>query len=51
MRLTKAGRRLREQGLTMTLVEQTGLPPLEFAKLQKDVTRLRDNLLAAATKD
>ncbi len=48
VRLTEAGRSLREQALTTTLVEQTGLPAPEFAKLQKDVARLRDNLIAAA---
>lgn len=46
--LTEAGRLLREKGLTMTLVKQTGLPPEEFARLQKDVARLRDTLLDAA---
>ena len=49
--LTAAGRRLREKGLNMTLVEQTGLPVEEFAKLQKAVTRLRDNLARAAAAD
>ncbi|MFC5067382.1 MarR family winged helix-turn-helix transcriptional regulator [Flaviflagellibacter deserti] len=43
--LTEAGRRLREQGLNMTLVKQTGLPVEEFARLQKAVSRLRDNLI------
>ena len=43
--LTDAGRRLREKGLNMTLVKQTGLPPNEFAKLQKAVANLRDTLL------
>ncbi|UKJ75070.1 MarR family winged helix-turn-helix transcriptional regulator [Azospirillum brasilense] len=43
--LTDAGRRLREKGLNMTLVKQTGLPPDEFAKLQKAVANLRDTLL------
>lgn len=43
--LTDAGRRLREKGLNMTLVKQTGLPPDEFAKLQKTVANLRDTLL------
>lgn len=46
--LTEAGRRLREKGLTMTLVKESGLPPEEFAKLQKAVAALRDNLLKAA---
>ena len=43
--LTDAGRRLREKGLNMTLVKQTGLPPDEFAKLQKAIANLRDTLL------
>jgi DNA-binding MarR family transcriptional regulator len=43
--LTTAGRRLREKGLTMTLVKQTGLPAEEFAKLQKAVSTLRDTLI------
>lgn len=46
--LTEEGRRLRERGLTMTLVRQTGLPPEEFARLQKSISRLRDNLIEAA---
>ena len=46
--LTEAGRRLREKGLNMTLVKQTGLPIEEFAKLQKAVSKLRDNLIEAA---
>lgn len=46
--LTEEGRRLRERGLTMTLVRQTGLPSEEFARLQKSVSRLRDNLIEAA---
>ena len=46
--LTEAGRRLREKGLTMSLVSQTRLPPEEFAKLQRAVSDLRDSLLQAA---
>ena len=49
--LTKAGRRLRERGLNMTLVKQTGLPVKEFSNLQKAVSNLRDNLIAATEKD
>ena len=45
--LTEAGRRLREKGLNMTLVKQTGLPVEEFSKLQRAVSKLRDNLLEA----
>jgi DNA-binding MarR family transcriptional regulator len=45
--LTKAGRALREKGLNMTLVKQTGLPIEDFSRLQKAVSKLRDNLIAA----
>ena len=51
VKLTETGRRLREEGLTMTLVEETGLPALEFAKLQKALARLRGNLLTTTAKD
>ncbi|HEX7910898.1 MAG TPA: MarR family transcriptional regulator [Paraburkholderia sp.] len=43
--LTKNGRRLREDGLKMDLVEATGLAPDEFAKVQKAIVRLRNNLI------
>jgi MarR family transcriptional regulator, organic hydroperoxide resistance regulator len=43
--LTVAGRKLREKGLTMDLVEASGLAPEEFAKVQKAVVTLRTNLL------
>jgi DNA-binding MarR family transcriptional regulator len=46
--LTEAGRRLREKGLNMTLVKQTGLPVEEFSRLQREVSNLRDNLIKAA---
>jgi MarR family transcriptional regulator, organic hydroperoxide resistance regulator len=46
--LTDAGRRLREKGLDMNLVEATGLTPEEFAKMQKAVVTLRGNLIKAA---
>jgi DNA-binding MarR family transcriptional regulator len=46
--LTEAGRRLREKGLNMTLVKQTGLPAEEFSRLQREVSILRDNLIKAA---
>ncbi|WP_027133448.1 MarR family winged helix-turn-helix transcriptional regulator [Geminicoccus roseus] len=49
--LTEAGRRLREKGLNMTLVKQTGLPLEEFAKLQKAVSNLRDNLIEATGRN
>jgi DNA-binding MarR family transcriptional regulator len=46
--LTDAGRRLREKGLTMNLVEASGLTPEEFPKIQKAVVTLRGNLIKAA---
>lgn len=46
--LTEAGRRLREKGLTMNLVEASGLSPEEFPKMQKAVVTLRNNLIKAA---
>ena len=45
VRLTEAGRALREKGLQRTLVKATGLAPEEFATLQKSVKRVRDNLV------
>lgn len=49
--LTDAGRRLREKGLGMNLVEASGLTPEEFPKVQKAVVALRNNLIKAAGKD
>lgn len=46
--LTDAGRRLREKGLEMNLVKESGLTPEEFPKMQKAVVRLRDSLIKAA---
>jgi DNA-binding MarR family transcriptional regulator len=43
--LTRAGRRLRERMLETTLAGATGLAPDEFARLQKSVVALRDNLI------
>jgi DNA-binding MarR family transcriptional regulator len=43
--LTKSGRRLREKGLSMDLMEATGLAPDEFAKVQKAIVTLRNNLV------
>jgi DNA-binding MarR family transcriptional regulator len=43
--LTKSGRRLREKALKMDLVEATGLAPDEFAKMQKAIVTLRNNLI------
>ena len=48
--LTDEGRRLREKGMHMNLVKSTGLGEDEFARLQKSVVTLRDNLIKA-TKD
>jgi DNA-binding MarR family transcriptional regulator len=48
--LTEAGRRLRQRGSTMNLVRETRLAPVDFAKLQKAVSALRDNLLEAADR-
>jgi DNA-binding MarR family transcriptional regulator len=48
IRLTDAGRKLREKGLDMNLVKESGLPPEEFAKVQKAVVTLRNNLIKAA---
>jgi DNA-binding MarR family transcriptional regulator len=49
--LTAAGRKLREMGLTMDLVAATGLPPDEFANLQKSVVSLRESLRRHAKSD
>jgi DNA-binding MarR family transcriptional regulator len=46
--LTDAGRRLREKGLSMNLVEASGLTADEFPKMQKAVVTLRNNLIKAA---
>ncbi|PCE22949.1 MarR family transcriptional regulator [Paraburkholderia acidicola] len=43
--LTKSGRRLREKGLDMDLIEACGLMPEEFPKVQKAIATLRDNLI------
>jgi DNA-binding MarR family transcriptional regulator len=49
--LTDAGRRLREKGLAMNLVEASGLTSDEFVKMQKAVVALRNNLIKAAQDD
>lgn len=49
--LTEAGRRLREKGLTMNLVQASGLTPEEFPKMQKAVVTLRNNLIKAAKEE
>ena len=43
--LTEAGRALREKGAQRTLVKAVGLAPDDFAKVQKSVVRVRDNLI------
>jgi len=49
--LTEAGRKLREKGATMNLVKETKLTAEDFAKLQKAVSALRNNLLEAAEEE
>jgi len=49
--LTEAGRKLREKGMHMNLVEATGLKPDEFARLQQSVVTLRDNLIEATAEE
>jgi DNA-binding MarR family transcriptional regulator len=46
--LTEEGKRLRDKGAQRDLVEATGLDAEEFAKTQKTVVRLRDNLIKRA---
>ena len=48
--LTDEGRRLREKGMHMNLVKSTGLAEDEFARLQKSVVTLRDNLIDATAE-
>jgi MarR family transcriptional regulator, organic hydroperoxide resistance regulator len=48
--LTDEGRRLREKGMHMNLVKSTGLGEDEFARLQKSVVKLRDNLIEATAE-
>ena len=43
--LTEAGRGLRERGGRNKLASATGLAPEDFARLQKAVAKLRDNLI------
>ena len=45
--LTDESRRLRERAAQRNLVKASGFPPEDFVTLQKQVTKLRDNLLAA----
>jgi DNA-binding MarR family transcriptional regulator len=43
--LTDAGRRVREEALHISLMGATGLSGEEFRSLQKEVVRMRDNLI------
>jgi len=45
VKLTKNGRRLRERALGVNLNEACGLSAKEFARLQKEIVVLRNNLL------
>ncbi|WP_233843184.1 MarR family transcriptional regulator [Dyella sp. 2HG41-7] len=45
--LTKSGRRLRERAFIADVVDACGLTSTEFSKLQKDIVKLRSNLLTA----
>lgn len=44
VRLTDAGRALRERGVEMDLMAATGLEPDEIRAIQKGMVKLRDNL-------
>jgi MarR family transcriptional regulator, organic hydroperoxide resistance regulator len=46
--LTEEGRRMRERGAQRDLVDATGLGSDEFAKTQKTIVKLRDNLIKHA---
>lgn len=46
--LTEEGRRLRERGAQRTLVKATGMEADEFAKTQKSIVKLRNNLIKHA---
>jgi MarR family transcriptional regulator, organic hydroperoxide resistance regulator len=48
--LTDEGRLLREKGMHMNLMAATGLKGDEFARLQKSVVALRDNLIDATAQ-
>ena len=47
---SEAGRQLREKGAHMNLMAATGLKADEFARLQKSVVALRDNLIEATAQ-
>ena len=48
--LTDAGRRLQEKAASTSLFKACGLSTEDFAKLQKSVVALRDNLIRAAAE-
>lgn len=51
IRLTKAGRRLREKAAATDLADACGISAAEFKRLQKEIVALRGNLLRYAGKD
>jgi DNA-binding MarR family transcriptional regulator len=50
VRLTDAGRRLREKISTTNLMKASGLNPEEFRRMRKGVATLRDNLIKAGSE-
>jgi len=48
--LTDEGRRLREKGLSMNLLKESGLSDEEFPKVTQAVAKLRDNLIKSTTR-
>ena len=51
VKLTEAGRKLRERGAQRTLVKATGLELEEFPKVQRSVVKVRDNLIKHVSDD
>ena len=49
--LTKDGRRLRERQPKISLADATGLTPNEFARMQKAIVALRNNLIDSQSAD
>jgi DNA-binding MarR family transcriptional regulator len=49
--LTEAGRKLRDKGMHMKLAKSSGLNADDFARLQKTVVTLRDNLIKATAEE
>ncbi|MDM0107903.1 MarR family transcriptional regulator [Variovorax sp. J22R24] len=45
VKLTKAGRRLREKRMELDIKDAPGLAPDEFARMQKAIVSLRNNLI------